>query len=494
MNEKQSSYRQIMKAASIFGGVQVLQIIIKIVRSKILAVLLGPVGIGINGLLQSTIDFIGGLTNFGLKTSAVKNVAIANSTGDESKIAKTIAVLRRLVWATGLLGVIVTVVLSGWLSQITFGNKDYTLAFVWLSITLLFNQLSSGQLVVLQGMRKLKALAKAGLAGAVLGLILTVPVYYVWGVKGIVPAIILISISTLMCSWFFARQIELKPVDLSKDVLILESKEMLTMGLMLSISGLYALGRSYGIRAFISNTGGLEQVGLYTAGFAIVNTYVNMVFTAMSTDYFPRLSAVSESNSKARTLINQQAEIAILILGPLITVFIIFISWIIFILYSKDFLPISEMVQWAMLGMFFKASSWSMAFIYLAKGHSKLFLLNELIGGTVIFCFNIVGYILGGLTGMGIGFFAGYLYYAIQVWIITKRKYEFSFQNELIRIFIIQLILAALCFFCVSVLNKPWSFVVGIPFIIISILFSCKELNKRIDIKNILTQLGSRKK
>jgi O-antigen/teichoic acid export membrane protein len=144
IKEQQSSYRQIMKATSIFGGVQVFQVIIQVIRSKFVAILLGPAGMGITGLLTSTIGFISGLTNFGIGTSAVKDIAAASNTENQIRIATKVIVLRRLVWITGILGALLTLVLSPLLSQLTFGNRKYTFAFIWISITLLFTQLSSG--------------------------------------------------------------------------------------------------------------------------------------------------------------------------------------------------------------------------------------------------------------------------------------------------------------------------------------------------------------
>ena len=159
--EQKSSYRQIVKATSLFGGVQFFQIIISVIRSKFVAILLGPAGMGVVGLLTATTELVAGLTNFGLGTSAVKNISEANATDNRERISIVIAVVRRLVWITGLLGSLVTLVASPWLSQFTFGNKDYTIAFIWISITLLLNQLSTGELVLLQGLRKLQQLAKA---------------------------------------------------------------------------------------------------------------------------------------------------------------------------------------------------------------------------------------------------------------------------------------------------------------------------------------------
>jgi hypothetical protein len=79
VSEDKTAYRQIMKATSIFGGVQVFQIIIGIIRSKFIAVFLGPTGMGISGLLQVSIGMIAGLTNFRLSSSTIKSNSAAQA-------------------------------------------------------------------------------------------------------------------------------------------------------------------------------------------------------------------------------------------------------------------------------------------------------------------------------------------------------------------------------------------------------------------------------
>jgi len=492
MTEQKSSYRQIMKATSLFGGVQVFQILIRIIRSKFIAVLLGPAGMGISGLLTSTTSLISGLTNFGLSTSAVKNVAEANGTGNQKRIATIIIVLRRLVWITGALGMLATIILSPWLSQLTFGNHRYTMAFVWISVTLLFNQLSSGQMVVLQGMRKLQYLARANLSGSILGLIVTVPLYYIWGIDAIVPAIIIFSLISLFLSWYFSGKVKIEHVVVSPVRTFAEGKNMLIMGFVLSLSGLITIGTSYIVRIFISNTGGVDQVGLYNAGFAIINTYVGLIFTAMGTDYYPRLSAVAHSNELCKQTINQQAEIALLILAPIIMVFLVFITWVIILLYSKKFIPIEQMILLAALGMFFKAASWSIGFILLAKGESKIFFLSEFGANIYMLIFNILGYKILGLTGLGVSFLLSYFIVLIQVFLIARLKYTFSFSPAFIRIFLFQLLLAVACFVVVNFIYKPFSFILGTGLIAVSSWYSYKELDKRLEMKSIVINLKNR--
>lgn len=481
-----------MKATSIFGGVQVFQIIIGIIRTKFIAILLGPLGIGIAGLLNSTTGLVAALTSFGLSKSAVKDIAAANSTGSNVRVSTIATVFKRWVWITGLLGTVLTATFSSWLSQITFGNKDYTYAFIWLSITLLLNQLSSGQAVLLRGMRHIRYMAKSGMIGSVIGLLTTIPLYYFFGVKGIVPAIIISAVTTLLLTWHFANKLNIKPIYVSKARTIAEGKGMLKMGFMISLSGLITLGASYIVRIFISNTGGVEQVGLYSAGFAIINTYVGLVFTAMSTDYYPRLSAVAHSNKESRIAINQQAEIAILILAPVIMVFLVFINWVVIILYSTKFIPINDMILYAAMGMFFRAASWSIGFIFLAKGSSKLFFWNELIANIYLLGLNVLGYYLLGLTGLGISFLVSYILHMIQLSIVSKLKYEFFYTPAFYKIFTLQLLLAIGCFVVVKLTESIYSYTLGSIFILLSGILAYHELNKRLDIKSIFFAMKNR--
>ncbi|MGN6266939.1 MAG: oligosaccharide flippase family protein [Ginsengibacter sp.] len=481
-----------MKATSVFGGVQVFNILISITRAKILAILLGPIGIGIANLLTSTTDFIGYSTEFGLGTSAVRNVAAANSTGLQRRISVVVTVLRRLVWVTGILGTIVTIVLSRWLSQITFGNKNYTIAFIWVSVTLLFTQLNKGQLVLLQGMRRIQYMAKASVTGNFLGLLITIPLYYKFGIDAIVPSIIITSFIALAFSWFYSKKIQIEPARVSIIRTYAEGKDMLVMGFLISLSGIITLGISYFVRIYISSVGGVAEVGLYAAGFALINTYVGLIFTAMTNDYYPRLSAVAHDNNLSRRTINEQAEIALLILAPVIAVFLVFSKPVVIILYSEKFIPINGLIHWAALGILFKSTSWAVGYLFMAKGDSKLFFKNEMIASVYIFGLNIAGYRFFGLTGLGISFFSGYVIYLIQVYMITHKRYQFSFDKSFIKIFCIQLLLVSMCFSGMIFLRNPYTAIFGVFLILISGAYSVYELNERLDIIQFFKRVKNR--
>lgn len=490
--QEHSSYKQIIKSTSIFGGTQFIGIIVSVVRSKLVALFLGPSGMGIVGLLTSTVDLIGGITNFGLRTSAVKNIASAFVSGNQEQIAIEVTVLRRLVWGTGLLGMILAILLSPWLSQITFGNGEYTYAIMWISTTLLFNQLASGQGVILQGMRQIKYLSLSSIYGSVLGLFLVAPIYYFMGIKGVVPVIIGTSLVSMVLTWYFANKTKLLTIQMDKEQTWNRGKEMLRMGFLISLSGLLTTGTSYLIRIFITNTGSITDVGLYTAGFAIISTYVGMIFSAMGTDYYPRLSGISHNVEQTNILINQQAEIALLILGPVLAIFMTFSSWVVELLYSDKFLPVTDMIAWAALGMYFKATTWSVGFLFLVKSDSKLFFWNELSVNLYGLLLNILGYYFFGLEGLGISFFLIYLLYLVQVFLVCKNRYNFVFQLKFLVIAIQQFIVGFICFSINRYIENPYAYIIGFFVCLVSVGLSLRELNHLFGLKSVINKILKR--
>jgi O-antigen/teichoic acid export membrane protein len=151
------------------------------------------------------------------------------------------------------------------------------------------------------------------------------------------------------------------------------------LGVLLTISGLLTLLSTYLIQIYVGKIGGLEEVGFYTAGFTLLNSYVGIIFTVMSTDYFPRLSSISDDNVKVRASVIQQSFISILIITPIVILFLTFITVIVKVIYTPKFISIIPMVCFGILAMLFRAVSWSMGFILIAKGDSKMFILTAVV-------------------------------------------------------------------------------------------------------------------
>jgi len=487
-----NSYRDILKTTSLFSGVQILGVFISIAKSKLAAILIGPAGIGIVGVLNSTLNVIIGFTKLGLDVSAVKEISVLKGQ-DEAKVVKIISVLRRLCWITGLLGAIITFSLSSWLSQLAFGNSSHTVSFMLLSLAVLFNQLTVGNLAILQGLRELKKLAKASLWGSFFSLLVIIPLYYYYGISGIVPAIILISIFTYIFSWFYTKKELVKQPELSLKETLSQGKSMMKLGFVLSLGSLATIVTIYGIQIFITNSGGIDEVGFYNAAFIIINAYVGVIFSAMSKDYFPRLSSIVNTQETMLKVVNQQAYVAVLLLTPIIVIFLAFIPTIISILFTKEFVPIIGILTFGILATLFKAVSWAMGYILVAKGDSKLYIKTEVGFNILLLVMSIFGYIYGGLTGVGICYLLYYTIYLIGIKIITNTKYQFKFENEFYKVLLICLLLCAGAFLATYFDNIYLKYGLLFVFILSSSIFSINRLDKKTDIITTIKQKFNRK-
>ena len=211
MSEKANkTYKDTFKNTVAFGGFQVFSILISVIRGKLIAVLLGPVGIGINNLFMSSLTMLTTFTGFGLDLSAVR--AISESNENSSKIVK---ITKRLFLYTGILGLLLTLFLSYFLSKWTFATTSYTMSFALLSIYMLFTAINRGQQTIMRGLRKVKVLIYSGLISSLVGLFISIPLYYFLGKDGIVPAIILTSIAVVIVTSFYTKTFTNSNVEVS---------------------------------------------------------------------------------------------------------------------------------------------------------------------------------------------------------------------------------------------------------------------------------------
>ena len=488
MADKRSSYRNILKATALFGGVRVFQIIIHIIRAKVVAMLIGPAGMGIHNLLKSTLDTVNHVTGCGLQTSAVRDIAKAHDGGDQERIDVVITSLRLIVWLTGLIGVLVVFFGSAPLSYFAFGNYEYSTAFKYLSIIMFATQLNTGQVALLQGTFHYKYLAKSSLIGNFLSLLLTIPLYYYLREKGIVPALIIASLITLYYSWNASRKVTFHYVKLPFSKLFLEGKGMLTLGLVLAIGSLIGNLSSYLMNIFISHSGSISDVGLYTAGTTIANSYIFLVMSSMSTDYVPRLSALNGNIEAQNEAINKQTELLAIILLPLLVFFIVFSKEMILLLYSSEFIVISTMLELFMVGMLFQAFTWCLSYAVVARGDKKLFLLTEIYNFSISILLKVVGFYIAGLDGIGVAFIVDYIFELLLIFIVCHRKYQFRLSPDCQIVIFYSVVICTITLVSVYVLSSYWRYVIGIVLLLLACVYSIKELNKRVNLKAIISK------
>src|ERR1035437_6090746 len=97
MDEGKASYHRILKSTSIIGGASFINIAIGMLQTKVLAVLLGPAGVGLASLYTGLMGTASTVATMGLGPVGTRQIAEACSQQD----ARAILVARRaLLWGT----------------------------------------------------------------------------------------------------------------------------------------------------------------------------------------------------------------------------------------------------------------------------------------------------------------------------------------------------------------------------------------------------------
>jgi len=437
MENINESHKQILKSTGIVGGAQLFSILIGIVRTKVIAILLGPAGVGIIGILQATIDLVRNATGFGINFSGVKDIAEASVSQNQLQIEKTITILRRWAMGTGFLGMFITIALCIPLSNYSFGNGSYTLSIAIISLTLVLTSISASQIALLQGLRKIGQMAKATIYGALLSTAITLPLYWWLGISGIVPGIILTALATLFISWIFARKIKIKKPILTFSDTVKGGWSMARLGFFMVISGFLATATMYVVRAFIVTKMTLNEVGYFQASWMIANVYINIVLNAMLADFFPRLSAINRDTKAANKLINEQLEMALLVGSPMIISLIACAGIAIQVLYSSKFAMAIPIMRWQIAGSFLVLISWPMGVLFLAKNKGTFSIIINVIWSITYILLIFFGWDYFGFNILGIAYIFASLLQLISVFIIIRSLNQFHFSRVNLRYIII---------------------------------------------------------
>lgn len=424
MASKQSNIsRMAMKAMGIFGGVQVMGILCSIIRTKLVAMWIGPVGIGLFGLFNNALEMIATGTNLGIRSSSVRDISQAHDKHDPGLISRMVTVVRKWSLWLGMAGALLTLVLAPALSQMTFGDSTHIWGFVALSVAVLLQALTNGEYAVLQGTSRLKRLASVTLWGTIVGLAVSVPLFYLLRERSILPSILAYAAALAAFAWLL-RNREYPTASLSRRETFDMGKGFVKLGIFMTLGNFAGILASYAFNAWLNVNTSTEQVGFYQAGYTLINKYTGLILTALGMEYYPRLSKVADSRLRLRAFVSQEINVAIAVMAPVVALFILLRELVVWILYTPEFNVILTFVSWGMIGTIFRTLSWCLAFTILAKGDGKTYLWTEVASAIINLVLNIVFYRWWGLTGLGVAFLVSYLLYTIIVAVVYFRLYK----------------------------------------------------------------------
>jgi len=467
-----SQYKGIFKTTFLFGFVQMFNILTKVITNKIVATLLGAEGMGIIGIFSNTINMLKIGAGLGVSQSAVKDISESNAIKNDERFSKTISVTNKILLITGIAGLLVTAIFSPLISRFTMGNMTYTFSFILLGLAVGFGIYTDGQLAILKGMRKLRELAKASVLGSAVGLIVSAPLYYFFGKLGIVPSLIIASLTALFFSNYFVQKIKYQRNKLSLKEAFIGAFPMIRMGMSLMLISFLTTIVVLIISVYIRSVGGIKELGYYNAGTTIMVGYFGIIITSLSTDYYPRIAAINTDNYKLQEELNKQSAVSLILTGPLMVMFIFLLPFIVEILFSKEFTPIINYVKIGIFGTLITICSNQVDMILVAKFETKIFIILSVIYRFIQTLITILLYKFYGLIGVGIAnAVMGFIHFFMMT-VVVYKLYNIRFNKFFIKLALTILFFVISSTVISSIENSILKYSIGSCLLISSILFS----------------------
>lgn len=425
--------QKVLKVLGIFGSVQAIGILCSVVRAKLIAIWIGQLGVGLFGIFNAVIDMLSSATQLNLRQSAVRDISESGASATP-RIAGAVRWWARVL---GLLGAIVMLAASPALSMASFDSYDWWWAFACLSVVMFCMSIASGEQALMQGTGQLKRLARSTMWGAVGGTALSIPMYYFLGVGSIVPSLIVFGLSSMIASLISQK---VKSIKLAWKENISIGRGFLKLGMYLTVSSVAATAASFALKSYISIETSVEMVGLYQTGYTLIVSYVGVIFTAIGMEYYPRLVGVAQRTRMASKVVSHEMSLVLCVLCPVCVVFVAADKLIVQILYSEEFFAVLPMIQIGICGALFRAISYCMSFVIVARADGKCYVAVELTSAIIGLALNIAFYRLWGLAGVGLSYVVWYAIYALIVWGVYRFRYSMRISGITILIVVTSLL------------------------------------------------------
>ena len=377
--------------------------------------------------------------------SAVKRVSMSYDSGNAEELAESVRVVRTISLVTAIVGTLVALAVSPLLSKYTFFWDGHLVHFLCLSPVVGLMAVTGGEVAILKGIRQLGSLARSTIWYLLAALLLSVPLYFFFGISGIVPAMVVMALAQMLIT--IAYSYRHQPLVLRRDRHVLRrGYGMISQGVGFVLASVAAAASELIIRSYINNVSDAEMVGLYNAGFMMTMTYAGMVFSALDADYYPRLSAISDLGSEFNATVNRQIEVSLMIVSPFLVAFMVGLPLLLPLLYSGKFLPASGMVRLIILAMYLRAVKLPIAYLPLARGNSRSYLLMEGIYAVVLVLSTIVLFDRYGLLGAGMAILLTAAFDFLMLLAYMRYRYGYVISAKVMRLLAAQLPLGLLAF------------------------------------------------
>lgn len=370
MASDHSAYQRILSTTTLVGGATILTILISAVRTKYVALELGPAGIGLLGLLSTMVTVGVSIAALGLNASAVRELAPALQS--DRRAARVLVAILLVTAGGALLGLVGPLLLQRPLSWWVTNKEVSERAIAWLGIGIAAGVLSTAASAVLQANRKIVWLSIAQIAAAILGTAVAVMALQRYHQDALVLVALLPNLCMLAAAFFFVLRVPRPPLGgQSLKRLTPSLKRLIALGSAVMVAAILGSVSQLLTRALVVREFGLEGSGHFQAALTLTSLNFTLILAALGTDFFPRVSAAANNKAATKLAFDQQMRATLLILAPTLAILQLAANLALQLFYSREFGEAASLLRWMLVGDAIRSLGYMIGYCLLAQRDSK---------------------------------------------------------------------------------------------------------------------------
>jgi PST family polysaccharide transporter len=408
---------------SIFTGLATgIKLITALITAKIIAIYLGPTGLGVLGQLNSFVAIV-----MVLSTGAVTNGVIKYLSEYVGNKAAQMRIIKAAAIITTICSTVVSLVIilfNEYWSKILFKENSfqYNSIIVIFGFTLFFYASFTLFTAILNGLKYFKKFNYLGIITSLVGLLFSVLLIIKLGVYGALLAAITYQSLVFVFVFIFKNRIaELSILELKK--IKTEKRDYINLfkfSTMALVSSILLPISQIIIRNMITKELDITIMGFYEGINRLSNIYLTLITTTLSVYYLPKLSELNDKVKLRKEILNGYKLILPVTIIILLVVYFLR-NFIIQIAFAVSFNQMESFFAPQLIGDFFKIASWLLAFLMLAKAMIKLYIITEVIFSILIIVLTFFGIDLFGSVGAIYAYAINYFIYFIAMLIIFNK-------------------------------------------------------------------------
>ncbi len=398
------------------------------VVSKLSAVFLGAKGLALIGNLRNALLVLQNISTIGLNKGVVKYSSEYKDDAEKFKVF-----ISTLMWLLLLVSVLTFVIIfffSDQLAIYVFEDKSFNYIFKLTAVLLPIYAINTFLIAILQGFEKFKKVVRINIFIHVLNLVLFSYLIYEFGLNGALIAIVVVPSASLIITLFLANQ-EIQ-IWHYFDLNVFSRTQLRHFGqyaLMTLISAVSFPMVYLLIRQAIADAIDIDAAGYWEACFRLSAIYLLFIQYLLNLYILPKLVQAKTRSQFRAIIFDYYRQIVPLFAFGLLVIFILrdYIIWLVF---SKEFLPVTEIIGWQIIADLFRVVALVLTYQFHAKKMIWHYILTDLFLALCLYFSAIYGLKYFELRGVVIGHAVTYALYFLLILFIFRNAIFGTLQSE----------------------------------------------------------------